>query len=1094
MQILLILAQFLGAAIALFTALLAWQRRDQPGSYPLTILMLTVAFGGLIAGVKDVLAGETVPTLNSIESLAAGTMVSIYLVYVVEFVRQKKFSTRWLLSLLAGTMSGLVLTAFIRQAHHISPSGQVPPHILDLFFEDPKVLLGLQVYYYLAQTLATFILARHTQKYKVSNAQILPLIYGMVAPWLGILIMSLTDSRVFRHQYSYLDLQPLAYSLSGLALGWGILRYRLLEIVPLARELAFENLRQGILTLDMHDQILDINSTAQSLLEIQPSNAFGQPATNVLANYPALLDLLTTSTPHSIHIASAEETSYSAEITPILDRQGVQRGRMIVLNDITAQQRIADDLFESQSTLQNLLETLPFSLVISTLPEGRIIYTNPVARESYEVEEATLGTLRTSSFYKDPQARAALLEKLMNNTAVTNQELHMQTARGNSRWIMASFRKLKYYGKPALLSAHVDINERKKMEEEIRQGRAQLKLVFDYAGLGIWVSDSQGRYQMVNEYWAAMLGQTPEELIGSEEASYLHPNDIYLNRSQQRALIAGEISNYHIENRYFSANGSTFWGELNVSATRKDTGEVDSIIGFVIDISRRKQAEQALLEKERQLRDILENIQMLAVMLDMDGNITFFNNHIQTVTGWRRAEVLGQNWFNWTLDQDEKDRQDFLRAIRHGTVVSRYESTIQTRSGNQLLISWSNIPLRDENGISIGMASLGEDITQLRRAYESELLQRLLAESLTDASRALASTLNLDEILHRIIENVGKVVPHDRVDIGLLKGQDISFFHSHEYSQDVSDRETLKVHYLNFKRFYALRQLFETKKTVIIPDTHNEPKWIVTPETARVKSYLGAPILVKNKVVGFISIGSEQVNYYTQAHAERLQTFSVQAAVAIENARLFESARHELEERRQAQASLRRANKRLQTQLEEIAQLQDELREQAIRDPLTGLYNRRFLEETLGREVARAERDGMPISILMFDIDYFKNINDSYSHDGGDVVLRGLAHILLKESRRSDIACRYGGEEFCMILPGTPSSIASQRAEDWRKAFENHSFTYKNHTMRATVSIGVAVFPDHGFSGQEVLHSADRALYEAKQTGRNKTSLATSSQ
>jgi diguanylate cyclase len=142
------------------------------------------------------------------------------------------------------------------------------------------------------------------------------------------------------------------------------------------------------------------------------------------------------------------------------------------------------------------------------------------------------------------------------------------------------------------------------------------------------------------------------------------------------------------------------------------------------------------------------------------------------------------------------------------------------------------------------------------------------------------------------------------------------------------------------------------------------------------------------------------------------------------------------------------------------------------------------------REVARAERDDLPISILMFDIDYFKKVNDNYGHEAGDSLLKSLAGLLLKESRRSDIACRYGGEEFCVIMPGAPLQIAQQRAETWRKTFSKFNLQYKQHNLQATVSIGLATYPEHGATGPEVLHVADQALYTAKQSGRNQVVTA----
>ena len=263
------------------------------------------------------------------------------------------------------------------------------------------------------------------------------------------------------------------------------------------------------------------------------------------------------------------------------------------------------------------------------------------------------------------------------------------------------------------------------------------------------------------------------------------------------------------------------------------------------------------------------------------------------------------------------------------------------------------------------------------------------------------------------------------------------------------------------------------------------------PSTAWIASYMGAPIIIKDKVVGFLNVDSATPGFFTQTHADRLQAFSSQAAIAIENAQLFEKGLHELDERRKAQARLRRVNKNLETQLERVKSLQEQLREQAIRDPLTGVYNRRYLEETLTREIARAERENLPISIVMMDLDHFKKINDSYGHSGGDLLLKTLGKMMLTVTRRSDVVCRYGGEEFVVIMLGAPLHIARERAETWRKTFESLRGAHNHAKIQATISLGVAAYPQHGPDGPSVLACADKALYLSKNAGRNRTTTWT---
>lgn len=176
-------------------------------------------------------------------------------------------------------------------------------------------------------------------------------------------------------------------------------------------------------------------------------------------------------------------------------------------------------------------------------------------------------------------------------------------------------------------------------------------------------------------------------------------------------------------------------------------------------------------------------------------------------------------------------------------------------------------------------------------------------------------------------------------------------------------------------------------------------------------------------------------------------------------------------------------------------QLQAKLRDQAIRDVLTGLYNRRYFEESFEREIKRAERSGASVGLLMIDIDHFKKFNDTVGHQGGDVVLQHVGHLMREASRGEDIPCRYGGEEFALMFSETPLDVLVERAEQLRKSVEALQASLRGQVMkRVTISCGVAVCPQHGTEPQELIRTADAALYEARRQGRNRVVVAPSDQ
>ena len=166
--------------------------------------------------------------------------------------------------------------------------------------------------------------------------------------------------------------------------------------------------------------------------------------------------------------------------------------------------------------------------------------------------------------------------------------------------------------------------------------------------------------------------------------------------------------------------------------------------------------------------------------------------------------------------------------------------------------------------------------------------------------------------------------------------------------------------------------------------------------------------------------------------------------------------------------------------------LNTQLREMASHDALTGLYNRRYLEDSFERELIRVARQNHPLSVVMGDLDHFKIVNDTYGHQTGDEVLREFARMMKLYARGSDICCRYGGEEFLLVLPDMAEDKACERAEQLREAIAAVPVTVGTASIRVTASFGVATFPQHGKTGDELVAAADSALYTAKESGRNR--------
>lgn len=175
-------------------------------------------------------------------------------------------------------------------------------------------------------------------------------------------------------------------------------------------------------------------------------------------------------------------------------------------------------------------------------------------------------------------------------------------------------------------------------------------------------------------------------------------------------------------------------------------------------------------------------------------------------------------------------------------------------------------------------------------------------------------------------------------------------------------------------------------------------------------------------------------------------------------------------------------------------ELRETLRTQALRDPLTGLYNRRFVDDWISREISRADQTGAPLGVVMADIDRFKQFNDTYGHEAGDRLLRAVADTISRGLRQGDVPCRYGGEEFLLLMPAVTAQSLAARTEQLRLAVADTRIEHQGVPLPGvTLSAGIALYPLHGAQATDVLQAADRALYTAKRTGRDRIVVATRS-
>ena len=343
---------------------------------------------------------------------------------------------------------------------------------------------------------------------------------------------------------------------------------------------------------------------------------------------------------------------------------------------------------------------------------------------------------------------------------------------------------------------------------------------------------------------------------------------------------------------------------------------------------------------------------------------------------------------------------------------------------------------------------------ELRGLSQGEQEQRALADALFDVAEAINSTFSLDEVLRRILVNVGKVVSYDAANIMLVENDICRTTCMQGYERHGTADQVASLVF-KVSETANLQSMLESRKPLAIENTSRYPGWVQSPFNKWVQSYAGAPIMIKGQISGFLNLVSAVPGFYKPRLAETLMLFANQCGIAINLSQLFERVQ------------------RLD-----------------ITDDLTHLYNRRGLFTLGRREVDRAARFSHPLCALMLDIDNFKHVNEEYSRKVGDEVLRIVAERLLVNVREVDIIGRYGDDQFIILLVENNLPAALQVAERLRNSIEERLFETSMGKLSLTISIGVTAFSMDMVNLETFLDRVGQDLHAARQAGKNQVSTS----
>jgi diguanylate cyclase (GGDEF)-like protein/PAS domain S-box-containing protein len=616
-------------------------------------------------------------------------------------------------------------------------------------------------------------------------------------------------------------------------------------------------------------------------------------------------------------------------------------------------------------------------------------------------------------------------------------------------------------------------------EKKLALERNVLRTVTDNIPDSIFAKDIEGRYLLANKAFASIHGmKSPDELLGKtafdlfpkERANALHSDDLLVMRSGGAVM--------ETERTAVDAEGNVKMLQTTKVPLIDKSETVVGIVGLHRDITRRKEAEQKLRQSEANLAAAQRIAHFGSFELDLvnlddpDKNPVSWSDEVFRIYGYEPGGVeQSRRTFFRMVHPDEREevRQalDYsLREAKPYTIDFRIirpdgsERNIhgrgdiifdpKTHKPLKLVGSVQDVTDRVQAEIQLHNANqeLAEKVQELeRRTKEINLLSEMGSrlQSCKDAEEAYLQISSTAEKLFPRWSGALCVTSASRTAVETVADWGKTGQGERVFSPD--DCWALRQGHLQSSRrgekASACRHIDLTDVT----------------------ESLCVPFMAQNEALGIVSLqmrsGLEQQEptprSSVEAERQLAEVLAKQVALALGNLKLKES-----------------------------------LRNQSICDPLTGLFNRRYMEESLEREFSRANRNKTTVAIVMMDLDHFKRFNDTFGHQAGDALLRTLGDFLRRNTRGQDIACRYGGEEFAIVLTDSNLPGAIQRAEILRQQVKQLSVEYAGQLLGAiSVSIGVALFPDHGTTMGDVLRASDQALYCAKREGRDRVSAWT---
>jgi len=741
-------------------------------------------------------------------------------------------------------------------------------------------------------------------------------------------------------------------------------------------------------------------------------------------------------------------------IAKAISATDTQKGTVWIVEDITERKRHADEVARLLREQEAILDNVTIGILF--VRDRRIVRCNRRTEEMYGYGPGELNGKPTATTYAD-DADHAEAEQAYAQMARGQAYSHVMRARrrdGSLFWERSTGRAVDP-ANPARGSVWLleDITEQKRAEEELKRVLSEQQALANNVVVGIAFVRDQ-KTMSCNRRYEELFGYEPGEPLGaSARQCYFTEEDYASIERAYRELDAGSTTSS--EHWLRRKDGSGFWCRMSGRAV--EPGQpAKGYVWLFEDITERKRADSEVRRMVRELDLILENA-TVGIAFVRNHVIQRNNRYFEEMLGVGAGELIGRA--SISLAADEAEWRATTEAAYTGTppgATHDFEARFRRADGSTFL-GRSRGRRIDGGGAEQEWIWSVEDVT-IEREAGARVRRALLEQELILANATIGIAFARNRLLQRCnprFEEMFGYAPGELVG----RGSEPLFVSPAEHDQAVAE---LYAHLANGETYVTERQLRRKDGSTF---------WC---------KVVARAIDPARPEEGAISI-------YDDITAERASRESLLASRdAAEASREAAEASRELLERAVAErtAELRRANERLQAEISDRRQAESRAQHLADHDALTGLPNRRLLEDRLTQALAASQRNRRQTAVMFVDLDRFKNINDSLGHAAGDVVLKECAERLVRQLREVDTICRMGGDEFVVVLPEIKR--AADAANVAAKILETvaQPFRVEERELGITPSVGIAVFPDDGRDAESLIRNADAAMYHAKETGR----------